>query len=129
MMDGRPLYPHGHHPVRRNRSIDGLYEATALSRTEHPVRYYYIDFGLSRKYDASETNPLEAPIIGGDRTVPEFQKDDGRPCNPFPTDIYYLGNMIREDFMQVCFISALRLRLLGFIIAELLWLRLHEAAH
>ncbi|KIK71956.1 hypothetical protein PAXRUDRAFT_181560, partial [Paxillus rubicundulus Ve08.2h10] len=32
------------------------------------------------------------------QTVPEFQHSD-EPRNPFPTDVYYLGNMIREDFM------------------------------
>jgi hypothetical protein len=24
------------------------------------------------------------------------------PCNPFPTDVYYLGNLVREDYGQVC---------------------------
>jgi len=31
--------------------------------------------------------------------VPEFHKSSDA-CNPFPTDVYYLGNLIRKDFLQ-----------------------------
>ena len=64
------------------------------------VKYYFIDFGISRKYDPADLPPREPPIFGGDRSVPEFNKSD-EPCDPFPTDIYYVGNLIREDFLQV----------------------------
>jgi len=43
---------------------------------------------------------LEYPIMGGDKSVPEFRTGGGEACNPFPTDVYYLGNMIREHFLQ-----------------------------
>ncbi|KAI0363013.1 hypothetical protein BV20DRAFT_1058350 [Pilatotrama ljubarskyi] len=56
------------------------------------------DFSLSRQYSENETTPLEVPSIGADHSVPEFRKDEQTPRNPFPTDVYYLGNMIREDF-------------------------------
>ena len=71
------------------------------TRTARPVRYYYTDFGLSRRYDSNDTNPSEVPILGGDKTVPEFQDDPYIPRNPFHTDIYYLGNLIRCDFLRV----------------------------
>ena len=71
------------------------------TRTARPVRYYYTDFGLSRRYDSNDTNPSEVPILGGDKTVPEFQEDPYTPRNPFHTDVYYLGNLIRCDFLQV----------------------------
>ena len=127
MMD-LSIFPEPPHPVTVSRSYDFRRRVRPCTRTSRPPKYYIIDFGLSRRYPPTETSPLELIILGGDKTVPEH-KDQRIPQNPFWTDIYYLGNMIREDFMQVCFISALRLRLLGFIIAELLWLRLHEAAH
>ncbi|KAG1767444.1 hypothetical protein EDD22DRAFT_875894 [Suillus occidentalis] len=76
MMDAKDLYVEPYHP------------------------YYIIDFGLSRRYDASEENPREYPIFGGDKTVPEFQNDSNVPLNPFPTDVYYLGNVIREQFLN-----------------------------
>ena len=71
------------------------------ARTSRPTKYYIIDFGLSRRYDASITSPREPPIMGGDRTVPEFEKSHD-PCDPFPTDIYYVGSLMREIFLDVC---------------------------
>lgn len=101
MMDARPMYPNMYHPraIHRNRDFKG--QATYLSRTARPVQYYLVDFGLSRKYDADNKAPLEDPIWGGDKSVPEFQHSDDAQ-NPFPTDIYYTGNMIRMHFFQVC---------------------------
>ncbi|KAF9557947.1 hypothetical protein CPC08DRAFT_736568 [Agrocybe pediades] len=98
MVDAKPLSSEEIHPVRpyKNRSFQKSVKKS--TRTEHPVRYYLIDFGISRFYSADEEEPLELPIRGIDRTVPEF-KNPGIPQNPFPTDIYYLGNMIREQFI------------------------------
>lgn len=75
-------------------------KAKFFSRTARPVKYYFIDFGISRRYDADNTSPREDPIWGGDKSVPEFQDSDD-PQDPFPTDIYYLGNMIRTHLLQV----------------------------
>ncbi|KAI0041523.1 hypothetical protein FA95DRAFT_1501343, partial [Auriscalpium vulgare] len=67
-------------------------------------RYYLIDFGLSRYYDPADGAPLDTMRWGGDKSVPEFRgysPGRDRPLhNPFPTDIYYIGNMLREDFIQ-----------------------------
>jgi hypothetical protein len=38
--------------------------------------------------------------MGGDKTAPEHQNGD-TPCNPFPTDVYYLGNLVRGYYMKV----------------------------
>ncbi|KAJ3477324.1 hypothetical protein NLI96_g10548 [Meripilus lineatus] len=89
-----------YHPVanRRNRNFKG--KAKYHTRTARPAKYFLIDFGLSRKYTGDDC-PMEIPILGGDKTVPEFQGEgEYQPHDPFPTDIYYLGNMIREDFLQ-----------------------------
>jgi len=99
MMDPRPLFPNLYHPQAENRSLDYKKRAKYYTRTTHPTKYYFIDFGLSRKYNPDDGPPREDPIRGGDKTVPEFHRSDD-PCDPFPTDIYYLGNMIREDFLQ-----------------------------
>jgi len=42
---------------------------------------------------------LANPIRGGDKIVPEFQDVTG-PVNPFPTDVYYVSNLVREEFLQ-----------------------------
>lgn len=103
-MDGTQLYPDGFHPRVMNWKPDFSGNAKHLTRTQCPPKYYLIDFGISRKYDAADKPPLESPIRGGDKTVPEFQ-GSAEPCNPFPTDVYYLGNMIREQFQEVSLLS------------------------
>ena len=101
MMDPKPLYPDGYHPVLRDSKRNGKGFAKYYSRTARPTRYYLIDFGISRKYKPSDAPFLEIPIRGGDKSVPEFNPVTRR-CDPFATDIYYLGNAIRENFLEVC---------------------------
>jgi hypothetical protein len=99
-MDAAHLYPMGWHPRDIERRRDWKGKAKHYERTLHPPKYYFVDFGLSRQYDPFSGPPREDPIWGGDKTVPEFQRSDD-PCDPFPTDVYYLGNMIRRDFLEV----------------------------
>ena len=105
LMDPRPLYPNMFHP--RNVDMDRKVKRKAKhsTRTMHPAKYYLIDFGLSRKYDADDASPLEEPIFGGDRSVPEFRDETIEAFNPFQTDVYYIGNLIREQFLHVRFIA------------------------
>ncbi|KAL6303554.1 kinase-like domain-containing protein [Sparassis latifolia] len=101
MMDPLPMYPHLYHPasVDSNRQFTG--NAKRYTRTRRPTKYYLVDFGLSRKYNPDDGPPEELPILGGDKSVPEFQGEGYNVASdPFPTDIYYLGNMIRKDFLQ-----------------------------
>ena len=99
MMDPRPLYPEMYHPAMISYKLTWDGSAKRSRRVKHPVKYYLIDFGLSRKYDPEDPSPLELPIFGGDKTVPEFQQFD-EPCNPFRTDIYYIGSLIRMCFFK-----------------------------
>jgi hypothetical protein len=100
MLDPSNMFPESFHPAVINRSKDFRRKAKWYSRTRRPTRYLLIDFGLSRRYDPANGPPLDTPIRGGDKSAPEHQ-DKGTQYNPFPTDVYYLGNLIREDFMQV----------------------------
>jgi len=99
MLDPKPLYPELYHPRVIDWTRDLSRPAKYHTRTTHPTQYYFIDFGLSRRYDPADGPPREAPILGGDKSVPEFRRTK-EPCDPFPTDIYYLGNLVREDFLQ-----------------------------
>jgi len=99
MMDPTPLYPEPYHPSRDDLKRDFNGSAKPLTRTQRPVKYYLVDFGISRRYKAEDGAPVEEQIFGGDKTVPEFRKSS-EPCNPFPTDVYYLGNMIRKNFLE-----------------------------
>ncbi|KIK80109.1 hypothetical protein PAXRUDRAFT_159552 [Paxillus rubicundulus Ve08.2h10] len=99
MFDASQLYPKPFHPVIPDLKRDFSGFGKHYSRTERSPKYYFIDFGISRRYDPSDPNPLEVPIWGGDKEVPEFQNSND-PCNPFPTDVFYIGNAIMEDFIN-----------------------------
>ncbi|RPD52343.1 hypothetical protein L227DRAFT_537172 [Lentinus tigrinus ALCF2SS1-6] len=101
MMDSKPILPHMFHPTATQKTRDFSNYVRPYTRTARPVRYYLTDLGLSRRYSPEEPNPLEVPIFGGDKSVPEFRKDPYAPANPFRTDVYYMGNLVREDFLQL----------------------------
>jgi len=100
MLDPSNMYPESFHPADIRRSKDFRRKARWYSRTRRPTRYLLIDFGLSRRYDPANGPPLDKPLRGGDKSAPEHQ-DLKTQCNPFPTDVYYLGNLVRENYMQV----------------------------
>lgn len=101
MMDSvEVLHDEPVHPIEWNmkRDFSGL-ARKPRSRTDRPVRYYLIDFGLSHQYNPENGAPLVGGIgYGGDQTVPEFKTQ--RDCNPFPVDVYRAGNLVRK-FKQV----------------------------
>ncbi|KAN0091510.1 Protein kinase-like domain containing protein [Tylopilus felleus] len=98
MLDPTHLYPESFHPVATDLNKDCTGDAKHFTRTQRPPKYYFIDFGISRRYDPSDTNPKEKPIWGGDKEVPEFQ-NSSQPCDPFATDVFYIGNAIKMDFI------------------------------
>jgi hypothetical protein len=100
MLDPLGMYPKSFHPVEITRTRDYRGKAKGHTRTWRPPRYLLIDLGLSRLYDTANGPPLDIPLRGGDKSAPEHQ-DQTTPCNPFPTDVYYLGNLVREDYIQV----------------------------
>ncbi|KII88218.1 hypothetical protein PLICRDRAFT_110998 [Plicaturopsis crispa FD-325 SS-3] len=97
MMDAGPLYPRGFHPMRRRFSRDAMHELTPLSRIDHPVRYYFTDFGLSTRFAPNQPH-LVVGAKGRDKEVPELSRDI--PYNPFKVDIFILGNLYRMSFIE-----------------------------
>ena len=97
MFDPSVMYPQGFHSTQMDRSRDFKGRAKRYTRTERPPRYYLIDFSLSRQYNSRQA--LDAPLRGGDEPAPEHRNTT--PCNPFYTDIYHLGNLVRREFIQV----------------------------
>ncbi|KAH9913054.1 uncharacterized protein B0H18DRAFT_1097494 [Fomitopsis serialis] len=103
MMDPTPMFPEMFHYASELYNRDRTGPAKCFARTERSPKYFWTDFGLSVKYDLdSETAPrLELPIMGGDKTAPEHQGELYHvPCDPIPTDVYYVGNLMREYFVQ-----------------------------
>ena len=102
-MDASDMYPKGFHPIEINRNPEYTGSAKYYTRTQRPPRYYWIDFGQAIRFDESDENPRAPCIHANDRSVPEFQEEghELREYDPFPIDIYYLGNMVREYFLEV----------------------------
>ncbi|KAJ7282660.1 kinase-like domain-containing protein [Mycena rebaudengoi] len=100
MMDGRPLYSEPWHPRRPHKALDFRRTLNHYTRTQRPVKYYLIDFGISKKYEYYD--PKSAPILerhhpGLDRSLPEWKNG---MVDPFAADVYYIGHMIHETFLE-----------------------------
>ncbi|KAF7301254.1 Protein kinase domain-containing protein [Mycena indigotica] len=97
VQDPTLLFPAGYHPIHTWQDPEARNRANHITRTECWPRYYLIDFGLSKKYNPADGPPLEDIILAGDKSPPEHKTHFA--CNPFPTDIYFLGNLLKEDFL------------------------------
>lgn len=98
MMDASPIFPNGHHPVRRSATPNGVHVAHPLSRIDHPVKYYFIDFGISTRFGLGEPT-LVVGAIGRDKELPELS--EVVQYNAMQADVFILGNMYRKDLLQV----------------------------
>jgi len=72
-----------------------------FTRTRLQPRYYLADFGLSRQYDPP--NALDRSSCTHDTLTPETRLDGFN--DPFCMDIYCLGNLVRQNFVQVSVIA------------------------
>ncbi|KAI0669460.1 kinase-like domain-containing protein [Trametes maxima] len=97
MMDARPLYPDGHHPIRMHRAPDAIHDAIPLARVDHPVQYYYVDFGLSTHF-AEGASSMVIGRVGRDMEIPELSNTV--PYDAYKADVYALGNMFDKEFLQ-----------------------------
>ncbi|KAI0062806.1 hypothetical protein BV25DRAFT_1915928 [Artomyces pyxidatus] len=100
MMDPSEMYPDSFHPILIHRRRDWKGKAKHYTRTQRPPRYYLIDFGLSVILKPEDGPPLVRFARGGDKSAPEHNAPNALWVqDPFPTDIYHLGNLIRETFL------------------------------
>jgi hypothetical protein len=100
MMEWKNMFPEGFHSQKILHARDMRGNAPFFTRTQRPTRYIVIDFGMSSRYDPTDVSPHAQCLEGGDKTVPEFLKL--QPFHdPYKADIYYAGNLIRTEFIQV----------------------------
>ena len=99
-MDASAMYPQGFHPVASlflPNDVSNM--APVLPRASVAVTYYYVDFGISSIFNTEETNRMVTGLEGLDKTVPELSADV--PYDPFKVDIYVLGNLFQQSFVEV----------------------------
>ena len=100
MMRADGLFPGGFHPYLQLMTPDILHRAKYLYRRDvRLIKYYFIDFGISLRFNESDTNRLVYGFKGMDREVPELF--DGLKYDPFPLDIFILGNFYRRTLVEV----------------------------
>ncbi|KIJ27330.1 hypothetical protein M422DRAFT_784939 [Sphaerobolus stellatus SS14] len=94
VMDSSGLIPEGFNyasPWRHDNLIPILFHGRNRKAVA-PVQYYFIDFGLSMKFDDIDHRAYVKGRVGQNKTVPEFLKDI--PYDPFKLDIYQFGAVI-----------------------------------
>ena len=99
MMDPSPLFHGDFHPANPSLTKNYKTHSRTKTRTGAPVKYFLIDFGESKYYDPKHP-PLDRPGRTQDPTVPEFSLPGLH--NPFLTDVYLIGNMVKSHVMAVC---------------------------
>ena len=109
MEDGLSLYTFPPHPFWHGMRRDFIGRAPKpMSRTIRPTKYYLIDFGLSHDFTGADGPHLLEGPYGGYRNVPEHQGSEPPPCDPFPVDVFCIGNLIKEDYLDVRLSSSFR---------------------
>ncbi|CDO74165.1 hypothetical protein BN946_scf185043.g216 [Trametes cinnabarina] len=99
MLDAEPLYPKGFHPITSVSLPDDVtVSAPVLSRKNVPVKYYYIDFGISTRFKPGKPHKLVTGTDGIEQLVPELSNNV--PYDPFKVDVFVLGRMLYETFFQ-----------------------------
>lgn len=100
MMNADAMYPGGFHPVAQDKSPNWKGRAKHFSRTKRPPRYYIIDFGISIRFPLSDASPRARAVWGGDGDRPPEIQQQGAEYDPFPADVFYLGNIIKHHFTE-----------------------------
>ena len=92
MMDGSPLYPHCHHPVRGMFAVGNVvvFPTTQVSRLDAPVRYYFTKFNILAEFEEAENvtraalGPLRPRYGWQPAPKPPFPPAQVRAPTPIP---------------------------------------------
>ncbi|KAG6835156.1 hypothetical protein H0H93_004374 [Arthromyces matolae] len=100
LVDALSLFSSPPHPLVPTKRRDFRGYTSLRSRTKNPVKYFLIDFGLSQFCPPEEAPHLREPPWGGDRSVPEFSLPGPPLCDLYAVDIYCIGNLVRQAFLD-----------------------------
>ena len=94
------MYPRGFHPMIQ--ALEANFDRPAnpkRRRGAKDIKYIFIDFGISSHFNSLEERHLVYGCMAQDPTIPELS--DIVPYDPFAVDIYTLGNVYREELLEV----------------------------
>lgn len=116
MMDQSRILPKGSHFLATH-THDGVRPITSWHRrcSVSPIKYFYIDFGLSWWYPNGHKSAGVIGFTGQIKSAPELS--DTVPYNPFKLDIYQLG----FSFLQVIKVGDLFYQRIYLCIYTLFW--------
>ncbi|KAJ7854995.1 kinase-like domain-containing protein [Mycena olivaceomarginata] len=101
VMDESRVIPQGSH-FARPETHTGIYHHQLFSWNDRctvsPVKYYYIDFGLSLHFPGGRAGALTDGTLRTFPTIPELSLTV--PYDPFPVDIFQLGLTIEKLVAQ-----------------------------
>jgi len=109
MMDPGEMFPEGFHPRRIHSHPTEIDKTvTWIPRSATSVKYYFIDFGISVRFDNMESRGLVRGRFGREKTTPELvAATDETLYDPFPVDIYVAGKLIETNIEDVNGLKAL----------------------
>jgi len=104
MMEGLQLYLEPPHPSRPAWPASGeprhaRHIARYDAEPSKPVRYVFIDFGLSVRFPSTEQQCKGRGPAGQDRSAPELAGD--QPYDPFALDVYCIGSLLLIHWLNV----------------------------
>jgi len=104
MMDGSPLYPEGFHPAHQYRHPTTQRFAKKRRRLySSPVKYYFIDFGLSVMYNEEwETDPRHwNGFSGHEQKAPEILGYNPETSyDAYLLDVFILGKIYERSLLK-----------------------------
>ena len=98
MFDGAGMYPKGFHAILWNFDANGNQTTPRRRRDVPAVKYYFTDFGISSRFQDGKPH-LVTGTSGLDREVPELLHLS--EYDPFPVDVFILGNVFKHHFVEV----------------------------
>ncbi|KAI9063420.1 hypothetical protein FKP32DRAFT_1572126 [Trametes sanguinea] len=98
MMDASAIFPEGCHPISNDFLPDFSDLAPRLPRSAGRISYYLIDFGISSRFAHDDSPKVVLGRHGLDGSVPELSDD--APYDPFKTDVYIAGSLLRQLFLE-----------------------------
>lgn len=108
VMDPGNMYPRGFHADGYCDAQGRPFSGTRTRTRVGGVRYYFIDFGESIKFDSSGSK--EEPIRVISKACIHAPETSMRPIQPYDAykpDLYTLGKVFEEHLLEVCPVDAL----------------------